>query len=126
MKKKNIDNQDYSHVITIDQPIYNSHPDEQYFFKALKTIRSIKKMVGFNTGTIKRKNYEYITTGLDLYLDKPYLSDNELRKFIAILMRYDIDMSVLQAQLHEKNAHWLKNPKMWWCKKIFGPKSKKQ
>lgn len=48
------------------------------------------------------------------------MDDESLLELIGLLMRYQLDMSVLASQCSELNQHWFKNPQTYWHQRVFG------
>lgn len=48
------------------------------------------------------------------------LSEQDIRDLIAVLYRYKIPMTELQALCTPANAAWFKDPGIYWHREIFG------
>ena len=93
--------------LEIPQPVlYFSRRDEDNFFSWLKKIAAIKSVDG-STGFVI----------LDLV--SSIMDDASLRELIALMSRYDLDMSCLRSQCNDGNAAWFRDPKKYWYEKIF-------
>jgi hypothetical protein len=98
--------------LIIEEPgSYFSYLDECHFFSWLESIKAIDKItrvyVGKGSGT-----------GLELVF-KTTPDEMDIRDLIAIMMRYNIDMSCLKILCTSENVGWLKNPEAYWYTKIF-------
>lgn len=84
---------------------YYSAGDEASFFSRLNSLRCVQRVQGMHDG-------------LHIHLKRP--SDRDLRELIALLFRYDLDMSSLATLKTEKNAGWFGEAKAFWYRKVFG------
>lgn len=94
--------------LVISQPkIYHSRGEEAHFFGWLTSIKAVQSIVGTPEGIV-------------LFLDEPIMDKMSLIELIALMKRYQLDMSVLQSQCAPENEHWFKHPKAYWYKHVFG------
>ena len=87
--------------------VFYFQKDEEVFFEWIKRIKCINKISA---------------AGDELYLHikKNDISDDDLRDFIGLFYRYNIDMKQLQVFLNEKNKEWFYgSPKGFWHKRVF-------
>ncbi|CAG9245598.1 conserved hypothetical protein [Burkholderia diffusa] len=83
-----------------------SKGDEQRFFDGLDGVAAIKSYVGSGRELIVK-------------IDRRVLDASMLREFIALLSRYDIDLSALSILADSKKFAWLKDPQCYWHKRMF-------
>ena len=104
------------HQLVIPEPLlWYSQRDENQFFNSLLSIFAIKSFI-----VRPGKPLQDIPNELILMLDEPFMDDYSLRDLIALMYRYSLDMTCLSQQCTHQNAHWFKNPKMFWYQNIFG------
>src|SRR5688572_19361248 len=92
--------------ITVEEPYFFSHGDEDQFFAWLKSIPAVREVEG-------------TPIGLDVVVKRRRLSSNDLRELIALFHRYGLDSGLLR-QFYSPQHEWMKNPKAYWYKSIFG------
>ena len=93
-------------LITIHEPTFYSHLDEEMFFTALKKISAVRNIEGRNR------------SGLCVSLQsRP--SDKALRELLGLFFRFDLDMRELAQFLTEENRPWFHAPEKYWFKKVF-------
>lgn len=93
--------------ITISEPTpFFSQLDESNFFDWLQ-----------RTGAVE--SIERDQLGLRLALVCP-LKEANLRDFIAVLMRYQVDMSPLRTLSSEDNKAWFEAPSAYWYESLLG------
>ncbi len=85
---------------------FYSNADEENFFGWLQCIASVSKVVGK-------------PDGLHVSLSRSP-TDKHLRQLIAILYRYDFDITPLAAFLSDRNRTWFADPGMFWHQGVFG------
>ncbi|WP_155624483.1 hypothetical protein [Burkholderia diffusa] len=83
-----------------------SKGDEQRFFCGLDGISAIKGYVGSGRELIVK-------------IDRRVLDASMLREFIALLSRYNTDISALSVLASSKKFAWLKDPRCYWYKDMF-------
>ena len=103
---------DSLYKIIFEAPKCFTSEDDNNFFAVIASLKGVSKIVGYNGWIV-------------LHLSQPYLDELSLRTLIAVMLRYDIDMSRLKSQCNEKNAIWFKNPRVVWYKKIFGEQKRR-
>jgi hypothetical protein len=96
-----------SQDIIIREDRYFSPGDEKMFFDRLRHLRCIKSVVGKPDGLHVK------------FLNNP--NDTQLRELIALLYRYNLDMTPLAVLKTEQNSAWFaKDKKAFWYTGVFG------
>jgi hypothetical protein len=91
--------------------MYYSQADENAFFDRLYGLSCIGPIIGMPDGLhIKLKH-------------RPSKAD--LREIIALLFRYNLDMTPLAALRTERNGKWFDKPGMFWHESVFGKRNRK-
>ena len=99
--------------LIIREGTYYSQADEDAFFDRLYGLRCIKSIVG-------------APDGLHITLHRPP-SDKQLREMLALLYRYDLNMTPLAVLRTSRNAAWFADdPKMFWHARVFGKNTLKK
>jgi hypothetical protein len=111
----------YTLVIPEPSPYY-SQQDEAAYYHVLKSIRCVEDI---RTRTIANPFIEGNYNQVTLTMSEEYLSDEDLRNLIAVMMRYGVPMTALASQCNKRNAKWFKNPKMFWYSAVFEDKNAK-
>lgn len=96
--------------ITIQERMYYSQTDENAFFQRLYDMTCVKEVVGD-------------ADGLNIRFRRPPNND-QLRDLIALLFRYDLDMTPLAALRTARNAAWFDKSNMFWHKRVFGSRTR--
>ncbi|AOT08746.1 hypothetical protein [Pseudoalteromonas luteoviolacea] len=90
-----------------DSVSYFSQGDETAFFNWLNSIESVVKVEGFGTE-------------LEVTVSSNNISDEELREFIAIFTRYDVELKQLRVFENSNNAEWFTQNKIaFWYKDLM-------
>ena len=93
-------------IVIAEPQVFYSRGDEDAFFGRLYNLPCVGPIVGLPDGLhIKLKH-------------RP--SDSQLREIIALLFRYNLDMTPLAALRTARNAPWFDKPGMFWHQKVFG------
>jgi len=91
---------------------YYSQADEDAFFERLKNLPCVKSIVG-------------MPDGLHIALKRPP-SEEQLRELIALLYRYDLDMTPLAALTTARNEAWFaRDRRAFWHRKVFAQRRKR-
>ncbi len=92
--------------IIIQEPrFFFSYMDEEHFFHWLEDIPFVSEVVR-------------VQDGLEVTLDGEFDKAN-IRDLIAVLRRYDLDMTCLRILCTEENQDWLKDHEAYWYAYIF-------
>jgi hypothetical protein len=92
--------------LIVQEGTYFSPGDEAAFYHRLETLRCVSSVKG-------------AFEGLHIVLSKPP-SDAELRELIALLYRYDLDMTPLAVLRTKRNAAWFAdNKEAFWHVRVF-------
>lgn len=90
-----------------DSVSYFSQGDETAFFNWLNSIESVVKVEGFGTE-------------LEVTVLSNNISDEELREFIAIFIRYGVELKQLRVFENSNNAEWFTQNKIaFWYKDLM-------
>ena len=79
--------------------------DELSFSSWLKRVKAIRRWEGKDDCILL-----HVTTRV---------SDKSLREFIALFLRYDIDLTLLSQFMSSQNEVWFGNPDMIWHQRVF-------
>ncbi|WP_458232248.1 hypothetical protein [Roseateles sp. P5_E8] len=85
---------------------FGSQLDEKHLFHWAREIRSVI-------------NWEQDT----LLIRSKRISEESLRDLLALFWRYNIPLAQLAQFKNAQNEEWFTSPKMYWHKRVFGPKS---
>jgi len=88
--------------------LYCGYLDEKHFFEWLESITVVNRVVGGQA-----------PNALLVTLNESKLDDESLQDVIALLTRYNLDMSWLRNQLTNDNAEWFKDPEKYWYEAVF-------
>ena len=91
--------------IVIREGTYYSQADEAAFYARLHSLTCVKSIVGDPQGlhvSFKRRP-----------------SATQLRELIALLFRYNLDMTPLAALRTAENKTWFDKPGMFWHARVF-------
>ena len=99
-------------MIIPEPKIFYSYLDEKHFFYWLEEIPAVKNVLG-------------VISGLELTIIQP-LDQPNLRDLIAVMKRYQLDMTCLADFCTPENEFWFRDPEKYWHTDIFGKKSEEQ
>jgi hypothetical protein len=92
--------------LVIQEKYYYSQADEDAFYDRLNSLRCVRSIQG-------------TPDGVHIALSRAP-TDSQLRELIALLYRYDLDMTPLAAFRTKRNAPWFsENRDAFWHSKVF-------
>ena len=91
----------------IKEGMYYSHTDETAFFRWLKSISGVTRVIGK-------------PDGLEVHLRSRRLSSAALYELIALHFRYGLSMRTLTQFETPANRNWFRSREKYWYKSIFG------
>ncbi|HEX8177218.1 MAG TPA: hypothetical protein VF543_19170 [Pyrinomonadaceae bacterium] len=86
---------------------FYSLQDEASFFSWAQSITAVSNIIGQGSSIIIR-------------IKTKRISDNSLRKLLALFQRYNIPMADLAQFRNTHNELWFASPVAYWYKSVFG------
>lgn len=93
--------------LVIKEQRYFSQLDEDHFFSWLQRIAGVSGIMS-------------TPEGLAVTLAPGTFTDDSLDDLLALYARYQLDMRQLAQFETPENSAWLRNPKAFWHKQVFG------
>jgi hypothetical protein len=90
----------------ITGPTYWHAKDEAAFFKWLRSIDGVVDVVG-------------VSNRLKIIIDERSIAFEEIKSFVALFRRYDINRSALRKLLTPENTKWFCDPHAYWYDEVF-------